>query len=396
MSVTVPASWGYGARSSWCAGGDAESPVVERPGAVVNLVLCEPGSSFGVTLGSPTVISPVYESGEVWQYEAGDHSEYVPGSWLGYWYDDTRLVQVNAADEETVQAVLDSVEVVNSVDANGCPVTRQEGYPTDAEQMSVCRYDADGQLEQSERLSAPDTAQAIAALSAAPAGNPEMPASCAEDQPARLVVDLISASVNSEVILQAPCPYSPGITSGGESFQELTTDVLYWALSPGWTGSVAGEVPLPDPLRTVSTAGPTDPPVEDSPCPDGYYANSDFRLDPDNGGPMTVCRMDMSYGAESGGTLLLADTTELSQSESDAVRAAVEVAPVLAESDFRQCSTGPAEFFLVLTGESVPLWVYNGRCGDLAAVTAGEGGPTYHAVTDELLDALGSPYGLLR
>ncbi len=392
VSVTVPASWGYGARSSWCAGGEAELPVVERPGAVVNAIRCEPGSSFGVTLGVPTVISPAYESGEVWQYEAGDNSEYVPGSWLGYWYDDTRLVQVNAADEQTVRAVLDSVEVVDSVDANGCPVTRQEGYPTDAEQMSVCRYDAGGGLEQSERLSAADTAQAIAALSAAPASDPEMPASCAEDQPARLVVNLISASINSEVTLQAPCPYSPGITSGGESFQELTADVLYWALSPGWTGSVAGEVPLPDPLRTLSTAEPTDSPVEASPCPDGNYANSDFRLDADNGEPMTVCRMEVDWDGESGGSYLLADTTELTQSQSDDVRAAVEAAPVQRRSVALDCAGGKGEFFLVLAGDAVPLWVYNGECGEMTVVTS----QGLREPTARLLAALGSPYGLLR
>jgi hypothetical protein len=31
--------------------------------------------------------------------------------------------------------------------------------------------------------------------------------------------------------------------------RELTSEVVYWALSPGWSGSVPGEVPLPSELR---------------------------------------------------------------------------------------------------------------------------------------------------
>jgi hypothetical protein len=30
---------------------------------------------------------------------------------------------------------------------------------------------------------------------------------------------------------------------------DLTADVLYWVLSPGWSGGVEGEVPMPDMLR---------------------------------------------------------------------------------------------------------------------------------------------------
>ena len=29
----------------------------------------------------------------------------------------------------------------------------------------------------------------------------------------------------------------------------LTADVLYWALSPGWSGTVPGDVSLPSELR---------------------------------------------------------------------------------------------------------------------------------------------------
>ena len=30
---------------------------------------------------------------------------------------------------------------------------------------------------------------------------------------------------------------------------DLTADVLYWVLSPGWSGAVEGDVPMPTELR---------------------------------------------------------------------------------------------------------------------------------------------------
>lgn len=126
--------------------------------------------------------------------------------------------------------------------------------------------------------------------------------------------------------------------------------------------------------------------------PDGGYANSDFRLDPDNGEPLVVCRFEVDWDGESGGSFLLAGTTMLSDGESAAVRDAVAATTEKQESKFRSCAQGPGEFFLVLAGEEVPLWVYNAECGDHGVLV--DGGE--REVTPELLEALGSPYGLLR
>jgi hypothetical protein len=392
VSIEVPATWGYGGRQSWCVTGERESPLVERPGGIVPMIGCDPTFSWGVSFEPRTVYDPDFESGRVWHSKAADGGEYLPGTWHGFWYDGDVVVQVAARYQDEVQAIIDSAHRVDGVDANGCPVTREEGFATDSEQLSVCRYDGDGNLEQSERLSTEDTAAAVAALDAAPAGNPEMLASCDVEQPPRLVVQLISSEVNSEVVLQAPCPLRPGITSGGESFQDLTQDVLYWALSPGWSGALANGIPLPNPLRALSVSEPTDPPVAETACPDGKYANSDFALDPDNGGPMTVCRMELDWDGESGGSYLLTDTTELSQAESDSVRAALQAAPVQEQSVSLTCGQGRGEFFLVTAGDAVPLWVYNEQCGEMTAITAdGSRKPTA-----ELLDALGSAYGPLQ
>lgn len=148
------------------------------------------------------------------------------------------------------------------------------------------------------------------------------------------------------------------------------------------------------PPRPILVANPTE--SSESPCPDGVYASSDFRLDPDNGEPLVVCRFEVDWDAESGGSRLLADTTVLSEAESAAVRDAFAAAPVQKKSDFRSCSEGPGEFFLVLAGDEVPLWVYNAECGDHGVLLDGGDRVDTREVTPELLDALGSPYGLLR
>lgn len=117
LSVLVPEQWQEGARPAWCAGGGGrpEQPLVQLPGQVVDLIACHhPTESLGVTIGSASAARPAYESGHVWRYEQGTGPDgveyYLDGSWLGYWYDDERLVSVNAADRETVERVLASVD----------------------------------------------------------------------------------------------------------------------------------------------------------------------------------------------------------------------------------------------------------------------------------------------
>ena len=126
--------------------------------------------SFGVSFADASAISPAYESGHVWQYEAGDVQQYVPGSWLGYWYDGNDLVEVNAADQETVQEIIDSVQRVEERDANGCPVV-DDGEAGDVADDEVSRSAATRRAETSSRASgssAEDAAAAHAAVDAAP------------------------------------------------------------------------------------------------------------------------------------------------------------------------------------------------------------------------------------
>ena len=52
-----------------------------------------------------------------------------------------------------------------------------------------------------------------------------------------------------QVFYDAQCPAANGAIINGRRV-ELTEDILYWVLSPGWLGTVHRDVPLPDPLRT--------------------------------------------------------------------------------------------------------------------------------------------------
>lgn len=117
LTLQVPATWPEGGRSSWCADGvdrTPEEPVVELPGQLSYDIRClDPWYSLGVNVGSSAAFDPVYPSGHVWQYDHGNRWDgvemFTDGSWLGQWYDEERLVQVNAGDRLTVERILDSI-----------------------------------------------------------------------------------------------------------------------------------------------------------------------------------------------------------------------------------------------------------------------------------------------
>ena len=56
---------------------------------------------------------------------------------------------------------------------------------------------------------------------------------------------MTSQDLSAGVELSGNCPAVTGPGTEGA----VTADVLYWALSPGWTGGVDGNVPLPPELR---------------------------------------------------------------------------------------------------------------------------------------------------
>jgi hypothetical protein len=144
-------------------------------------------------------------------------------------------------DRATTEQVLGSFDRITGADANGCA-------PHPADSMSavvpgdlrLCRYGVDDWLEQSELLTGQEAAAAVAALEAAPAKGDRMCTMALSGPRIRAT----TADAEGWVALDACHGFA---WVDGE--HDLTADVLYWVLTPGWTGGVEGDVPLPDKLR---------------------------------------------------------------------------------------------------------------------------------------------------
>jgi hypothetical protein len=155
-------------------------------------------------------------------------------------------VLVMAATPEGDQArfILDSMrEIGPDGDPNGCRARLTLDPPNPPEgALSICRYDDVGALEQSEALVGEDAGEAVRALQAAPE-----PGDCADSgsgsQPHGVIL-LEAAGISARVDLASGCPR---VTVDGD-VRELTPEVLYWALSPGWSGD-GTNMPLPPELR---------------------------------------------------------------------------------------------------------------------------------------------------
>ena len=261
LEIRVPYDWGYGNLSTWCmAGLDPEDPVVERPGGAVRSNRCQtPDSGYGAQFFDPAAYDPAYPPGHVRRIEAND-SDAMPfpvGSWVGYQYAGNvatadAAVLVVATSEQIAREVLASAWLVKRADSNGCAPrdSAVDGADPD-EVMTVCRYAADGWLQQSEQLSAADTAELLAAVEAAPetAYAPPCPAPIVLPEPVSQYVVMLVGETRMEVVWEGqPCA-DQGVFIDERERRKLTADVMYWALSPGWSGAVDDSVPLPGELR---------------------------------------------------------------------------------------------------------------------------------------------------
>lgn len=258
LEVQVPDDWGYGALSTWCLSSDEPgTPVVERPGGVGADVDCTPPSNtYGLQFFDAALFDAAFGPGHLEHVTAnpGGPQPYPVGSWLGYEgpFGDN-AVRVVAPTEELARQILDSVHRVEGMDSNGCPpgdADRSMGWG-DTGTVSVCRYDADGLLVQSERLSGQDASDAVAALEAAPETTlmPPCPGEWGGDHPQTEYALMIAGDTTYTVQWTgSACPYH-GVFVGDDVRRSLTPDVMYWALSPGWSGGVDGSVPLPPDLR---------------------------------------------------------------------------------------------------------------------------------------------------
>jgi len=251
LSLRVPTDWRWGGGTDWCTSGrgvEDTTPQVSRPGGVIPTIACSPSYGYGAHFLEPSGGElPPGTEGVVQRYQG---ERYPDGSWIGYAATGQAAVWVVAADRTTARLVLDSTEPVPGVDPNGCATFLSMAAPTGSDRISVCRYDDDGWLEQSELLSESDSRLAVAAVDAAPPA-PRSARRCFwEKLLERPAITLGSEHFDATVLLEGCHAVDP---AGDVVPRELTRDVLYWALSPGWSGSLSfltyGKHPEPVELR---------------------------------------------------------------------------------------------------------------------------------------------------
>jgi len=252
LTVSVPSGWGYGGGSDWCASSDPR-PGISRPEDAVDDILCTPESSYGLHFIDGSAINWARDSGDVWQYgwDSPDQVKMYPeDAWLGHFRAGGHALMVVAPDEATARAVIGSARGISAFDANGCSPGDRDEPVGERDRWSVCRYDADGWLVQSELLTVEESEQFLTAVQAAPlqqeiepCGEPVVPAPSG-----RIVVSNGSDLGSMSVVFESLCPGENGVYLSG-TVRELTADVLYWVLSPGWSGGVDTSVPLPEELR---------------------------------------------------------------------------------------------------------------------------------------------------
>jgi hypothetical protein len=224
---------------------------VERPGGVVESIACDPVSGYGVRFSQSSDFWAAYSPGAVWQYSSDepmpDGSTHVwpDGAWLGYVVTGSgTMVEVAAPTRDEARSVLGSFEQVTVADANGCPPQLVgEPSPVAEGSLRLCRYASDGWLEQSETLSGEDALKAAGALTAAPTRSPTGCPESANPGGVRLSSADLSGIVRTE-----GTEGCPGVFGWGGEERDLTRDVLYWVLSPGWSGQIPGGIRM-DELR---------------------------------------------------------------------------------------------------------------------------------------------------
>lgn len=180
-TVTVPADWGHGALSAWCAGADGTQPrpVVQRPSTVAPAIAClNPSTGYGVQFVDARAImltSNEERPTEVTDAPGGGEADYPAGAWSGFKVVGGTMVQVVATDEETATAVYDSIELLEGPDANGCPQDLGAAEAADGDkggdQVSLCGYSEVDELDASRLLSPEESAAFSEEVGSAPAAS---------------------------------------------------------------------------------------------------------------------------------------------------------------------------------------------------------------------------------
>ncbi len=236
VTVEVPNTWSYGPLTTWCSGGGSpDEPRISRPGVAITIA-CTPLSSYGVEF------APANGNDVRWPVAAQYSDSWPDGAYVGATTLNGVVVTVAARKSTVTEAILESARTIGPEgDPHGCTASLGETQPdVTKDEMAICRYDADGMLEQSELLTGDDVKAATLALESAPV----LDLDCNPGDP-KAVVRMRSVDLEATVDLGGSCASIHGL----DGDRRLTSAVLYWALSPGWTGAVDAAIPLPSELR---------------------------------------------------------------------------------------------------------------------------------------------------
>lgn len=250
VSFAVPGHWEHGALHQRCTG--TPPPAVERPGGVSTLMWC-------AWIGHGVAVSPA-DDGEPYADvvpfgRGGDGVQTFPrgAAVERVRVGDVHLVAV-APDAATAAAVAGSARLVTGTDPHGCPTAatvpplgeKVAGTSTATTlravtEVSVCRFDltdAGPLLAASERLDAAGTGAFVAALLGAPrgAGPDAPPGTCANQPPTEVVGIAVDGEPVAWVHVSGCSRHGVDLLDGTP--RRVTDEVLYWALSPGWSGAL--------------------------------------------------------------------------------------------------------------------------------------------------------------
>ena len=251
LTFAVPPDWARGAVDQWCLGGGG-APVVQLPDTSQSEVACSPLRGYGVQVTPHDQRPPVL-----------DPDAYPDGTVLTQVTRSGWDVTVSVPSSKLRKAIVASIEVLGSEDwVGGCPVRQDVPRLGDAVvtadergPLSVCRYGlgvAGPNLEEAF-AGTPSEPVSAAALTAAPRGTgPDATDEECGDWPEDAAVAVVGDGGPVAWVHYAGC-FGHGVDLGSRGTRQLTEDVMRLVMTPGWSGGVIGEVPLP--LRATSPDG---------------------------------------------------------------------------------------------------------------------------------------------
>lgn len=252
LTVQVPVAWQYGDQWSWCAnGGSADQFLVTRPGGVTETIACTPISSYGISFQE--IEMDAEDEPFDWPVVTQTGGGWPSGTYVGAHGENGVLVTVAGPDQRQLLDILATVAPIDRVDPNGCAVHADDPVPQGT-LMSVCRYDADGLLVQSERLDTEGTLLAARGIVVAEQATED---GCrGRDSTPDPFVLMSTEEDQVRVVFESESCETRGVftADGGVRLGPLHRDLLWWAISPGWSGTTEGDVPLPSVLRGYEPA----------------------------------------------------------------------------------------------------------------------------------------------